>query len=82
MTKEVQDQIIASLNEYADKVLGNIDPQKVKIGQQLAALKPEMERLAKVHNLDLEDLFILYMDRCSEVFAEQEQTIQDMLKFL
>ena len=82
MTKEIQDQIIKSLNEYADKVLGDIDPQKVKIGQQLAALRPEMERLAKVHNIDLEDLFILYMDRCSEVFAEQEQNIQDMLKFL
>jgi len=82
MTKEIQDQIIASLNEYADKVLGSIDPQKVKIGQQLAALKPEMERLAKVHNIDLEDLFILYMDRCSEVFAQQEQNMQDMLKFL
>jgi len=82
MTKEIQDQIIASLNEYADKVLGNIDPQKVKIGQQLAALKPEMERLAKVHNIELEDLFILYMDRCSEVFAQQEQNMQDMLKFL
>ena len=82
MTKEIQDQIIASLNAYADKVLGNIDPQKVKIGQQLAALKPEMERLAKVHNIELEDLFILYMDRCSEVFAQEEQNIQDMLKFM
>ena len=82
MTKEIQDQIIASLNAYADKVLGNIDPQKVKIGQQLAALKPEMERLAKVHNIELEDLFILYMDRCSEVFAQEEQNMQDMLKFM
>ena len=82
MTKETQDQIIAALNSYADKVLGDIDPQKVKIGQQLAALRPEMERLAVVHNMDLEDLFILYMDRCSEVFAQEEQTIQDMLKFM
>ena len=82
MTQEIQDQIITALNEYADKVLGDIDPQKVKIGQQLAALKPEMERLSKVHNVDLEDLFILYMDRCSEVFAQHEQNMQDMLKFL
>ena len=82
MTKEVQDQIIASLNAYADKVLGNIDPQKVKIGEQLAAIKPEMERLAKVHDIPLDELFILYMDRCSEVFAQEEQNLQDMLKYM
>ena len=82
MTTEIRDQIITALNAYADKVLGNIDPQKVKIGQQLAALRPEMERLAKVYDIDVEDLFILYMDRCSEVFAQEEQNIQDMLKFL
>ena len=82
MTRETEDQIIAQLNAYADNVLGDIDPQKVKIGQQLAALKPEMERLAKAQHMELEDLFILYMDRCSEVFAREEQNIQDMLKFL
>lgn len=82
MTKETEEQIIAQLNAYADRVLGDIDPQKVKIGQQLAAIQPEMERLAKVHNIALDDLFILYMDKCSEVFAKEEQTIQDMLKFM
>lgn len=82
MTKETEAKIIEQLNAYADRVLGDIDPQKVKIGQQLAAIKPEMERLAALHGIALEDLFILYMDRCTEVFAQQEENIQDMLKFM
>ncbi len=82
MTKETADKIVEELNAYADRVLGDIDPQKVKIGEQLAAIRPEMERLAELHEIALEDLFILYMDRCTEIFAVQENEVQDMLKFL
>ena len=81
MTKETADKLVEELNAYADRVLGDIDPQKVKIGDQLAAIRPEMERLAKLHERELEDLFILYMDRCTEIFAVQENEIQDMLRF-
>ncbi len=81
MTKETADKLVEELNAYADRVLGDIDPQKVKIGDQLAAIRPEMERLAKLHEIELEDLFILYMDRCTEIFAVQENEIQDMLRF-
>ena len=81
MTKETADKLVEGLNAYADRVLGDIDPQKVKIGDQLAAIRPEMERLAKLHEIELEDLFILYMDRCTEIFAVQENEIQDMLGF-
>ena len=81
MTKETADKLVEELNAYADRVLGDIDHQKVKIGDQLAAIRPEMERLAKLHEIELEDLFILYMDRCTEIFAVQENEIQDMLRF-
>ena len=81
MTKETADKLVEELNAYADRVLGDIDPQKVKIGDQLAAIRTEMERLAKLHEIELEDLFILYMDRCTEIFAVQENEIQDMLRF-
>ena len=81
MTKETADKLVEELNAYADRVLGDIDPQKVKIGDQLAAIRPEMERLAKLHEIELEDLFILYMDRCTEIFSVQENEIQDMLRF-
>ena len=82
MTKETEDAIIASLNAYADRVLGDIDPQKVKIGAQLAAIRPEMERLAALHHMDITDLFVLYMDRCSEIFALQEADLQEVLRQL
>ena len=76
------DAIIASLNAYADRVLGDIDPQKVKIGAQLAAIRPEMERLAALHHMEITDLFVLYMDRCSEIFALQEADLQEVLRQL
>ena len=66
----------------ADRVLGDIEPQKVKIGAQLAAIRPEMERLAALHHMDITDLFVLYMDRCSEIFALQEADLQEVLRQL
>ena len=38
--------------------MGDIDPQKVPISEQLDKLKPIMETIAKEQNRSLEDIFI------------------------
>lgn len=54
------------INAYAEEVLGDIDPQKTHVSEQLLKLKPIMEELAKEMNMSLDDVFIKYMDLASE----------------
>ena len=65
MTQE-QRQILERISAYAERTLGDIDPQKVQISYQLEKLKPIMEEIAKEKNMTLEEVFILYMDLSSE----------------
>ena len=57
MTRETEDRIIAQLNAYADNVLGDIDPQKVKIVQQLAAVSELYAPVAAQQDLLFQFLF-------------------------
>ncbi|MCR5831499.1 MAG: hypothetical protein K6G67_05075 [Lachnospiraceae bacterium] len=57
---------LARINEYAEKVLGDIDPQKTHVSEQLEKLRPIMQELAMEYKTDVEDVFIKYMDLASE----------------
>lgn len=74
--------ILSRINKYAEKVLGEIDPQKVPVSIQLDKLKPVMEEIAKEKRISLEDMFILYMDIQSEASCASDQKLQDQLKDL
>ncbi len=37
---------LARINEYAEKVLGDIDPQKTHVSEQLEQLRPIKQELA------------------------------------
>ena len=57
MTDE-QRAFLNRINQYAENVLGEIDPQKVQVSLQLEKLKPVMEEIAREQNLSLTDVFI------------------------
>ena len=57
---------LGKINEYAEKVLGDIDPQKTHVSEQLEKLRPIMQELAMEYKMDVEDVFIKYMDLASE----------------
>lgn len=82
MEKAEQLKILERINKFADKTLGDIDPQKTPIRIQLEALKPEMERIAKENHMSVEDVFIMYMDLASEVTAKAEQDFQNEMQNL
>lgn len=79
MTNE-QKEILDRINAYAEEVLGDIDPQKVKISIQLDKIRPVMEEIAKEKNMPLEELFILYMDLATEAAVENEKKLQNDIK--
>lgn len=81
MTDE-QRKILERINNYAEKVMADIDPQKVPVSTQLATLRPIMEEIAAEMNMSLTDFFILYMDLQSEASCRSEQKLQEELQDL
>ncbi|MDE7266720.1 MAG: hypothetical protein K2N89_04565 [Lachnospiraceae bacterium] len=72
-------QILDRINEYADKVLKDFDPQKTQVSFQIEKITPIMEELAKEKRTSVEDIFIKYMDLASEVTAERETKFQNTI---
>lgn len=78
MTEENR-QLLSRINDYAEKVLADIDPQKVQVSAQLEKLKPIMQEIARERNASVEDIFILYMDLQSEAAVATEQKLREDL---
>jgi len=75
-------KILERINSYAENVLGEIDPQKTPISQQLDKLKPVMEEIAAEKGMSLEDMFILYMDLASEASVASNEKLKESLQDL
>ncbi|MCD8037682.1 MAG: hypothetical protein LUE96_01120 [Lachnospiraceae bacterium] len=84
MTSEDK-QILDRINEYADKVLKDFDPQKTRVSFQLEKIKPVMEEIAAEKGTTVEEIFIRYMDLASEVTVDKntkfQNTIGNMTKY-
>lgn len=81
MTKE-QEKMLLRINQYAEKALADIDPQKTQISVQLERLRPVMETIAAEQGRALEDIFIEYMDLASEFSVQNAQQFKnDYLDF-
>ena len=81
MTAE-QTEFLARINNYANEVMGDIDPQKVRVSVQLDNLRPIMEEIAAEKNMSLTDVFIMYMDLQSEASVRSEQKLKEELQDL
>ena len=78
MNKE-DEKFLNRINEYADKVLDGIDPQKTQVSFQLEKLRPTMEELARENNASVEETFIRYMDLATERSVTMERKCQSTL---
>ena len=70
-------KMLDRINEYADQVLKDVDPQNTRVSFQLDKLKPIMEEIAKERNTTTEDVFIQYMDMASQVTAANQTKFQN-----
>lgn len=70
-------EILDRINEYADKVLKDFDPQKTRVSFQLEKIKPIMEEIAKEKGLSVEEVFIKYMDLASQITVDKETKFQN-----
>lgn len=74
--------ILKRINDYAEKVMGDIDPQKVPVSAQLEKLRPVFQELAGEKGMSLEEVFILYMDIQSEASCATNAKLREDLKDL
>ncbi len=79
MTTE-QHEMLKRINKYAEEVMPDIDPQKTQISYQLEMLKPIMQKIADEKGVEINDVFIEYMDLASEAALEMENKLQESLK--
>lgn len=79
MTTE-QHEMLRRINEYAEEVMPDIDPQKTQISYQLEMLKPIMQKIADEKGVEINDVFIEYMDLASEAALDMENKLQESLK--
>ena len=76
MTKEDR-EFLNQIMEYADEVMGNVDPEKVRVSEQLEKLRPILQKLAMVHQMPVEDVFIKYMDLATEAAIEKNNKFEE-----
>ena len=81
MTDE-QRAFLNRINQYAENVLGEIDPQKVQVSVQLEKLKPVMEEIAREKDLSLTDVFIQYVALQREASCKSQAKLVEELKDL
>lgn len=74
--------ILKRINDYAEQVMGDIDPQKVQVSAQIEKLKPILQEIADEKQMALEDMFILYMDIQSEASCATQQKLSEELQDL
>lgn len=79
MTQEDK-KILQRINDYANEVMPDIDPQKTQVSVQLEKLKPIMEKIAAEQGISLEDMFIKYMDLASEMAVSKEQELKNAME--
>lgn len=65
--------MLSRISAYSEKVIGDVDPQQVRISEQLEKLKPIMQEIAEEKGMALEDIFIKYMDLATLVNAQKDQ---------
>lgn len=79
---EDQKKLLKRINDYAEKVMPDIDPQKTPVSYQLDMLTPIMKEIGEEQDKSLSDVFIEYMDLASEAATDMENKLQETLKDL
>lgn len=79
MTNEDR-EFLNTIMEYADEVMPDIDPQKVRISEQIEKLRPILQQLAMKHQMSVEDTFIKYMDLATEHAIKYQNEMNEQFK--
>ena len=79
MTEEDR-EFLNTIMEYADEVMPDIDPQKVRVSEQIEKLRPILQKLAMEKQMPVEDVFIKYMDLATEHAVKYNKKMEEEFK--
>ncbi len=79
MTNEEREFLDTIMN-YAEEVMPDIDPQKVRVSEQIDKLRPILQELAMKHKMSVEDTFIKYMDLATEHAIKYQNQMNEQFK--
>ncbi len=74
--------MLSRISAYSEKVIGNVEPGKILVSEQLEKLKPVMQEIADERGMALEDIFIKYMDLATLVLAKKDANFKADMKDL
>jgi len=69
-----------TIMEYAEQVMPDIDPQKVRVSEQIEKLRPILQELAMKHKMPVEEVFIKYMDLATEHAIQYQAEMNEQFK--
>lgn len=73
-------EFLQTIMDYADEIMPDIDPQKVRISEQIDKLRPVLQELAMKHKMSVEDTFIKYMDLATEHAIKYQNQMNEQFK--
>ena len=73
-------EFLQTIMDYAEEVMPDIDPQKVRISEQIEKLRPILQELAMKHKMSVEDTFIKYMDLATEHAIQYQNQMNEQFK--
>lgn len=75
-------ELLKTIQEYADKVMPDSDPQQVMVSEQIKLLRPILQEMAMKYKTDVEDIFIRYMDLSTKQAVAYNKMVSDEFKGL
>ena len=76
MTQEDR-EMLNRINDYANEVLDDIDPQKTPVSYQLEKLRPIMQQVAMERRMCVENICVKSMARARVARGQREAKFQD-----
>ena len=73
-------EFLQTIMDYADEVMPDIDPQKVRVSEQIDKLRPVLQELAMKHKMPVEEVFIKYMDLATEHAIKYQNEMNEQFK--
>ena len=73
-------EFLNEINTFIEENMADINPEKVRISEQLDMLRPILQKLAIVHSLPVEEVLMKYMDLATMAAVEREAKFKEDFK--
>lgn len=73
-------EFLNEINTFIEENMADINPEKVRISEQLDMLRPILQKLAMVHSLPVEEVLMKYMDLATMAAVEREAKFKEDFK--